>query len=208
MHWDVRKLFQVLPFYNTAIEKPSVKKLSGVQLLKELPFYDELSIVKKNSAFSGYARSYKIEIVDEKDPLVPLKARELSFKGLLKDLSNEIKGFKYQITLSILLSKIKTNGSIKYSPVYFDSTTKINNAYRLDQSFQEIIYRIDNWINVGSGWIIEEIRNQYLSVSSYSPLIGSTYVELHDELKHSRKGFINIQNDDNKWVFFGFISDI
>ena len=60
------------------------------------------------------------------------------------------------------------------------------------------MYRIDNWINEGSGWIIEEIHNQYLNISSYSPLIGSTYIELPNELKHSRKGLISIQNDDNK----------
>ena len=60
------------------------------------------------------------------------------------------------------------------------------------------MYRIDNWINQGSGWIIEEIHNQYLNISSYSPLIGNTYIELPNELKHSKKGLINIQNDDNK----------
>ena len=58
------QLFQIFPFYNTFIEKPNV------QLLKELPFYDELSIVKNKSAFSGYARSYKIDIVDKRDPIV------------------------------------------------------------------------------------------------------------------------------------------
>ena len=60
------------------------------------------------------------------------------------------------------------------------------------------MYGIDNWINEGSGWVIEEILNQYLSVSVYSPLIGSTYIKLPDELKHSKKGLINIENDDNK----------
>ena len=68
----------------------------------------------------------------------------------------------------------------------------------LDQLFQEILYRIDNWINEGSGWIIEEIHNQYLNVSSYGPLIGNTWIDLPDELKNSRKGLINTQNDDNK----------
>ena len=62
--------FQILPFYNTFIERPEIKKLPNVQLLKELPFYDELSIVKSNSAFGGYTSSYKIEIVDKKDPIV------------------------------------------------------------------------------------------------------------------------------------------
>ena len=188
MSWDRKKVFQILPFYNTFFERPKIKNLSNLQLLQELPFYDELSIVKDNSAFSGYAKSYKVEIVDKNDPIVQLKPSELSIKDMFKDLLNETKGFKHQITLSVLLSKIKNDGNIEYSPVYFNSTTKtvINNKFDLDQSFQEIIYRTDNWISEGSGWIIEEIQNQYLNVSSYSPLIGSTYIELPNELKHSK----------------------
>ena len=71
MHsWDANKMFQVLPFYNTHIERRKVKKLNNVELLKELPFYDELSIVKTKTAFSGYAQSYKIEIVDKRDVII------------------------------------------------------------------------------------------------------------------------------------------
>ena len=58
MHWDAKKLFQALPFYNTFIERPKIKRLSNVELLKELPFYEELNIVKNNSAFIGY-ESYR-----------------------------------------------------------------------------------------------------------------------------------------------------
>ena len=47
MYWDAKKLFQILLFYNTFIEKPDIKKLSSTKLLQELPFYDELSTVKK-----------------------------------------------------------------------------------------------------------------------------------------------------------------
>ena len=67
MHWDASKIFKILPFFNTYIEKPEVKKLNNVQLLKELTFYDGLSIVKNKTAFSGYAESYKIVIVDKRD---------------------------------------------------------------------------------------------------------------------------------------------
>ena len=80
MHWDANKIFQVLPFYNNFIERPEVKKLNSVGLLKELPFYDKLSIVKNKTAFSGYARSYKIEIVEKRDVVVQLKASEISIK--------------------------------------------------------------------------------------------------------------------------------
>ena len=55
MHWDANKIFKILPFYGNYIDKPKVMKLNNVQLLKELTFYDELSIVKNKTAFTGYA---------------------------------------------------------------------------------------------------------------------------------------------------------
>ena len=200
MHWDANKIFQILRFYNTFIERREVKKLNNVELLKELPFYDKLSIVKNKTAFSGYAQSYNVEIVDKRDVVIQLKASELSIKELFKDLLTELKGFKYQITLAVLLSKVTNNCEIEYSPVYFNSLTKTvkNNSYKLNQSFQEIIYRLDNSISHGSGWIVEEIYSQYLNISSYLPLNGSTYIKLPVELRHPMKGLINIQNNDNK----------
>ena len=62
----------------------------------------------------------------------------------------------------------------------------------LDKSFQEILYKIDNWINEGSAWITESIEAQYVNFSVYSPLSGSTYIGLPDKLKNPMKGLINI----------------
>ena len=83
-----------------------------------------MSVSEKSSAFSGYARSYKIEIVNNKDPLVQLEASKSSIKDLFKYLLIGLKGFKYQITLTVLLSKVKGDKIIEYSAVYFNSTTK------------------------------------------------------------------------------------
>ena len=58
---EAKGLFQELSFYNTFIEKPNLK---NIDLLHELPFYDELSIKKLAEAFKRYARSYRIEILD------------------------------------------------------------------------------------------------------------------------------------------------
>ena len=157
-----------------------------------------MSIAKNKTTFSGYERSYKIEIVDERDVIVQLKSSEIVIKELFKNLLIELKGFKYQITLAVLLSKVKNSGEIEYSPVYLNSLTKIviNNTFKLSQSFQEIIYRLENWISNGSGWVAEEIINQYLNISCYLPL--STYIKLPAELRHPMKGLINIQNSDNR----------
>ena len=46
---------------------------------------------------------YKVEIILKKDPIVQLEASKLSIKNLFNDLLNELKGFKYQITVEVLL---------------------------------------------------------------------------------------------------------
>ena len=68
-------------------------------MLSELPFYEELDIIKTNHAFRGYAMSYKVEIVQRKDPINQLETSKSSIKDLFSDLLDETKGFKYQITL-------------------------------------------------------------------------------------------------------------
>ena len=98
--------FKELSFYNSFIEKPKIKRLSDINLLAELPFHKRLSIIKTDQAFSGYAMSYKVEIVDRKDPIVQLEASKLSIKDLFSNLINEMKGFKYQITVKVFLKNI------------------------------------------------------------------------------------------------------
>ena len=47
--------FKELPFYNVSIDRPIIKHLKNVDLLAELPFYDQLNIIATDHAFSGYA---------------------------------------------------------------------------------------------------------------------------------------------------------
>ena len=63
----------------------------------------------------------------------------------------------------------------------------INHKFSIENAFQEILYRTDNWINEGFGWIAELIESRYISVSSYRPLSGSSYVKLSEELRSSVK---------------------
>ena len=42
--WDekeVKRSYKELPFYKTLIEKPYTKRLNNIDILRELPFYDE-----------------------------------------------------------------------------------------------------------------------------------------------------------------------
>ena len=136
--------FKELPFFNVCIEKPKIKRLNNVDLLAELPFYDQLNIVKTDQAFKGYAVSYKVEIIDKKDLIVLLEVSKSSIKDLFNDLLNETKGFKYQIAVKVLLKKYKPDEKIEFTSVYFNSSTKtINNRFKLEHAFQEILYEIE-----------------------------------------------------------------
>ena len=72
-------------------------------MLSELPFYEELNVMKTNHAFRGYDVSYKIQIIEIKDPINQLEACKSSIKDLFSDLLNETTGFKYQRTLKVTL---------------------------------------------------------------------------------------------------------
>ena len=63
---DTVKYFKELLFYNKPIEKPKIKRLTGINLLAELPFYKQLSITKLNQDIQGYAVSYKVELIEKK----------------------------------------------------------------------------------------------------------------------------------------------
>ena len=77
-HPYVVDYFKELPFYNKHIEKPKIKRLENIGLLSELPFYEELNIIKTDHASRGYAISYKIKLVEKKDPINQLDASKSS----------------------------------------------------------------------------------------------------------------------------------
>ena len=82
--------------------------------------------------------SYKVEIIEKKDPIVQLEASKLSIKNLFNDLLDKLKGFKYQITVKVLSKKYKLNGEIEFRPVYFNSVQKTvtKHIFKLEKSFE------------------------------------------------------------------------
>ena len=78
----------------------------------------------------------------------------------------------------------------------------------MESSFQNILYIIDHWINEESDWIFEFIESQYINISTYRPLSGSSYMDLPIKLRTPRKGLINIKNKDKKCFFGSYVRHI
>ena len=51
--------------------------------------------------------SYKVEIIEKKDPIVQLEGSKSSIKNLFSDLLNATEGLKYQITVKVFFKKIQ-----------------------------------------------------------------------------------------------------
>ena len=65
-HSDVIDYFKELPFYKKIIKKPKLKRLKNIDQLIQLPFYEQLDVIKTDQAFSGDAISYKLEIMEKR----------------------------------------------------------------------------------------------------------------------------------------------
>ena len=165
-------------------------------------------IKELNKALKGHAKSYEIELQDSLNPLNHFtKTRPLT-ESHLQDLLKTMKGFKFIETLEVTFEKdtidSKTGKRVSiYKTAFFNGkakiVTKIDDVEpELNMSRQEILNTIDKWVSEGSGWVIDQMDSHYLNVTLYKPLNGSSYIKLPAKLGNSRKGLINIKNEDNE----------
>ena len=58
---DAIDYFKKLPFYNKPIKKPKIKHLKIIDRLAELPFYEQLGVIKTDQAFGEYGMSTRLK---------------------------------------------------------------------------------------------------------------------------------------------------
>ena len=158
-------------------------------------------ITQMQQALQGYTKSFDIELRDNKDPLVQLQESRKAIEYLFNNQLKISKGFKYVETLQVKFIKF-SNGQKTEKNGFFNSKADliINNTNiqsSLQISKQHILNIISQWVSEGSGWTVESIESHHLNIANYSPLKGSSYIELPPEIKKS-KGLINIKNEDNE----------
>ena len=122
-----------------------------------------------------------------------------SINELFTDLLRQKRGFKYLLTTKVTLKK-RTNNGFQIRRPYFNSKIEIviNDRYFIEDSFEELINRIDQWISESSGWIIDKVESFYIHIANYEPSSGSSYIPLRKELNNPMKVLINIRNKDLK----------
>ena len=112
-------------------------------------------------------------------------------------------GFKIQFCLKARLKK----ASGDRISVHFNSSqmtilpgTDFNGV--LDEVKAQILKKIDEFQQKGSGWVVRKVEHLDVHISRYQPLRGSTYVKLPKYIQ-DKKAVINVKNNDNecfKWA--------
>ena len=143
---SIKKLLSEQPFYKQPIKKPCIKKLSNQELLRELPFYDDINILRNERTFRRYAKTYKVEIINNtnlSDLLSVIKNSKK--KNYLMNYLEKKGGFKYIISVKITLKKRINDNEFNLKTLYFNSLIKtvINQRYHLNDSFEEISNLLD-----------------------------------------------------------------
>ena len=168
----------------------------------EQPSEKRTIISQVEKALKGYTKSFDIELRDKKDPLLQLQKSRRAIEYLFNNQLAQTKGFKFVETLQVKFIKYSNDRKIQKNG-YFNSITDliINETdikLTIQTSQQQILNKIAQWISEGSGWTIQSIENHYINIANYSPLKGSSYIELPQELRNSAKGLINMKNKDNE----------
>ena len=136
----------------------------------------------------------------------------LVFGQLLSLMEEELTHHQYKANLIFHVEFMKNNpsGLAKTTEAYFHSDVMtILSAHAIDaavqKAFTDIEKRIEKWTREGSGWTVTKVLNVYLDFAKYTPLKGSSYLDLPDKLK-SKKAIINVKNKDQQCLKWALLS--
>ena len=192
------------PTYLKPIPAPRTQKSLDVyipsKLSQSIPQKRPI-VAQMQQALEGYTKSFNIELKDNKDPLVQLQESRKAIEYLFNNQLKIFKGFKYVETLQVKFIKF-SNGEKTEKNGFFNSKVDLilnntNIQASLQISKQHILNIISQWVSEGSGWTVESIESHHLNIANYSPLKGSSYIELPPEIKNP-KSLINMKNEDNE----------
>ena len=170
-------------------------------------------ITQIQRALRNSTKSFAVEILDNKDPLHQLTKTQKVIEHYLNKELGELKGFKYIETLKITFEKQLGNKTIIKTAYFNSMTTTIINKNEINKALQtsrqELMKAIGQWISEGSGWTIQSVDSHYLNLTKYTPINGSSYIQLPVELRNPAKGLVNLQNRDNqcfRWCHIRYLN--
>ena len=162
--------------------------------------YDRHQIVERERALGGFLRTHRIEGVKgygQRDFTHYIRPRVVRF------LDERKKPYKVKFLLNCKYKKGKeeTNRHIHTDVVTITQGDDVGEIY--NELVAKILKKIEEFQNMGSGWKFEQVVTFDINTNPYTPLAGSSYIEVPKELA-GKHAIINVKNvEDNeclKWA--------
>ncbi|CAB4036938.1 Hypothetical predicted protein [Paramuricea clavata] len=174
------------PSYKVPISKLGLSTIPKPEPERSIPELKRPTYVKVSHSFSNLIKKYKIQVVSN-DPQIQLTRSIPSLKLIFEKNIEVMRGIKYHINLLVRYIMYKGSGDIDeatYNANHFAQViTNINQLDEsLDKSISLVLERVSNFIARGSGWQVKNIEKMDIILNTYSPLEGSSYIDLPKEL--------------------------
>ena len=116
------------------------------------------------------------------------------------------RGVKWYLSVAAQYSKVRPDGEIVTTEIWFNSTTMISlEASSVEGQVAEVYRHLHSqsqeFQSQGSGWSLDHVINLRLYTIAYQPLRGSSYIDLPQKIKNSRS-VLNIVNNDDKCILW------
>ena len=182
---------------------PTIKASASAAFQKILNLFPKrvIKVQLLKTALKNYTKSYDVDIVDF-SPLKQLNETEKVVQDKLRLDLVKMKGLKATVTLKTTFEKQTEDKAVTKTAFFNSRAIVILNKDDVSETLQnasnQIINKIGNWLSEGSGWSIFSVDGHYVNLVQYTPLHGSSYIALPEELRNAKKGLINIKNKDNE----------
>ena len=172
---------------------------------KDIQLRPVASVSLMETALKSFTKSYKVKITNRNSLFSQLNNTVSVVHGTLVEELLSMIGIKLVISVKIEFEK-EDGDDTTYKSAYFNSkAVSIINVDEIAEIINlqnaHLLEKVDRWIGEGSGWSISKVEGHWLNINIYIPLTGSSYIQLPEQLRNSKKGIINIQNKHDHECF-------
>jgi hypothetical protein len=167
--------------------------------------------VRKGALNDAVQQTDIIPEADEKYDLLNFFAKSKSdVENELKTGRERVRDLKWYLNARAEMVRNIDNGQQEKTTAHFRSKTYVSlenddNDHNLNEAYQKMNASLEEFIHKGSNWVLNKIINMEINTVKYSPVAGSSYMDLPPKLRFSR-GLLNIQNEDNECFLWSILA--
>lgn len=183
----------------------------------------DIEVIEKASAFRRRMRTYVLQNINHIDPTEFFKAAFKIFKAKICEALQTLRVIKVNVNLEM---KFKRNVNLDAEnivdmhdgdsdgilPFFWQTrnkriiaTTNLEMWYK-ENVVDEMMSKIDETQENGSGWTLTEISEMTININKYVMFTASGYIPVPDDIDRNHSAIVNVKNKDEKCFLWSVLS--